>query len=311
MANYRARNNASGACTYLRQVAKHSRLTDVTGNRGPPSVTSVATSAATSRAPSTTGSSNVWSSRGSARAPPLPSLSQTSGHFDWSEDVENFERNNPPVRSPAPTDPRRRQPYDPEGPVEPSRNYEYTEEDQPRASTVAAMSDIFADDDDPAPSTPSVRGGRRGGTRPPGLEDPDYNPWADADDYPEPPAIDHLEIRDPAAPWEGYDKPRQEPPTKVQKKGEWTCTLHGPLCKPGICEEYAWEQRVKWEREQREKREEEKRNNELRRAENKKRRERKAAAVSDDERDRSAHHRRGDSDDSDTDRGTVTTPRIT
>jgi len=49
------------------------------------------------------------------RAPPGPltSQSQTSagGRFDWSEDVERCERNNPPpVRSPAQTDPGRRQP---------------------------------------------------------------------------------------------------------------------------------------------------------------------------------------------------------
>ena len=175
---------------------------------------------------------------------------------------------------------------------------------------MAAMSDIFANDDDPAPATPSFRGGRRGGTGPPGLEDPGYNPWADADAYSEPqPAIDELEDHDPAVPWKNYDMPRQELPTKVQKRGEWTCTLHGPLCHPGICTEYARVERVKWEREQREKREEEKRDRELRRAKNKERKDRKDSAVSDEERDGDD----GDSNyDDDTDRGNcIPTPAFT
>jgi hypothetical protein len=38
-------------------------------------------------------------------------------------------------------------------------------------------------------------------------------------------------------PWEGYDAPRWEPPTRVNIKGgeEWICPEHGPTCNPGIC----------------------------------------------------------------------------
>jgi len=147
------------------------------------------------------------------------------------------------------------------------------------------MSDIF--EHHPAPTTPSVRSGRLGGTRPPGLEDPDYNFWADADAQPEPqpPAFDVPEVHDPERPWNGYDKPRLEPPTKVKKNGDWTCPQLGPLCTPGICKEHARFERDKRMKEEREKLEEENRERELKRARNKERRERKMV-MSDEERGR-------------------------
>ncbi|KAF8262684.1 hypothetical protein EI94DRAFT_663445 [Lactarius quietus] len=254
--------------------------------RGPPSVSSVASSIS-SRAPSTAGSSNAWSSRGAPPPPAPPGLdsrltsqSRTSDRFDWSEDVERFEAeqmNNPPIRSQAPSvssAPARRPPYDPDGPVEPSRNYEYTEEDKPRHSTVAAMSDIF-DDDVPPPATPSVRSGR-GGTQPPGLNDPDYDPWnppAEAADF----ADDQPEACDSEAPWVNYAEPRLEPPTKIKKKGQWTCSQHGSLCSPGICKERAKHECDERMQKEREKWDEEKRQRDAARAKKHKKREKKEA----------------------------------
>jgi hypothetical protein len=45
---------------------------------------------------------------------------------------------------------------------------------------------------------------------------------------------DELESENP---WEGYDAPRWEAPTKVNIKGgeEWICPEHGSTCNPGIC----------------------------------------------------------------------------
>ena len=229
-----------------------------TGKRGgPPSVASSVASAGTSRAPSSVGSKSAWA-RGPPRGGPqgrgpTPAASQqsrTSDRFDWSEDVERFEieqRNNPPARSQAPSqssNPARRAPYDPDGPPEPSRVYEYTEEDQPRYSTAAAMTDILGGDPPPRPpAPPSVRGGRGAAARPPGIDDPDYDPWNDpapADTAgsstvdEQPPQPD-----DPANPWADYTAPRLELPTKIQKRGTWTCSQHGALCSPGICKERA------------------------------------------------------------------------
>jgi len=38
-------------------------------------------------------------------------------------------------------------------------------------------------------------------------------------------------------PWDGYNTPRQDPPSKVKKRRgeEWICLQHGPMCNPGIC----------------------------------------------------------------------------
>lgn len=62
-------------------------------------------------------------------------------------------------------------------------------------------------------------------------------------------------------PWDGYDAPRQDPPTREKRKGEdrWFCPQHGPLCTPGICEARAQVERdERWQKE-REEREEKKR----------------------------------------------------
>ncbi|KAF8262690.1 hypothetical protein EI94DRAFT_1743006 [Lactarius quietus] len=225
-------------------MANYRARNDVTWKRGPP-VSSVA-SAITSRAPSTVGGSSARSSRG---APPASSLAPSLSFG--------------PVRRP---------PYDPNGPAEPSRNYEYAEEDQPKHSTVAAMSDIFNDD-------------------------PDYdqgNPPADAAEH----AIDQSEAGDPEAPWEGYDIPRQEPATKViiKPEGEWKCSQHGSLCSPGICEERARFEHDKRMEENRKKREEERKRREARREKNRKRREKKdaeAEAMGQGGRGPPPHFRRG------------------
>ena len=77
--------------------------------------------------------------------------------------------------------------------------------------------------------------------------------------------------------WEDYAKPRQEPPTRVKKEGEWTCPQHGSLCSPGICKERARFERDKRMRDGRKKREEERRPREARRAREQLKRERKEA----------------------------------
>jgi hypothetical protein len=48
-------------------------------------------------------------------------------------------------------------------------------------------------------------------------------------------------------PWDNYDAPRWEPPTKVNIKAgeEWICPAHGSTCNPGICKARA---RVEFER---------------------------------------------------------------
>ena len=53
---------------------------------------------------------------------------------------------------------------------------------------------------------------------------PEYDRW-------NPPAGDAVNL------WEGYGV--SVPPTKVMKKGEWTCPHHGSRCSPGICKERA------------------------------------------------------------------------
>ena len=216
-------------------------MLNLTGKRGPPSVSSKF-STGTSRAPSAVDSSIARSSRLVPPAPPrlsprFTSRSRTSEHFNWSasEDVERFELeqvNNAPACNPAPTHssrPERHQRDDPFASIEPSRVYEYNEEDEPRHSTEAALADLF--DDGFFIEASSAKSGN-GGTRALGPDDPDYDPWnppADAENL-----------------WEGYDTPRLELPTKVKKNGEWTCPRHGSLCSPGICKE-----RAKFERDER------------------------------------------------------------
>ncbi|KAH9058215.1 hypothetical protein EDB87DRAFT_1578207 [Lactarius vividus] len=275
MANYRAKN-------------------DPAWKRGPPSIASVA-SAVTSRAPSTVGTSSARSSRAAAAPPAPPGLgpvptpqSLTPGRFNWSEDVERFESekiSNPPARSPAPsvsTGPARRQPYDPDGPIEPSRVYEYNEEDQPRHSAAAAMSDIF--EDSIAPIATPVRSGR-GGTKPLGIDDPDYDPWNPPAEVADP-MDDESQAGEAETVWEDYPKPRQELPTKVKKKGTWDCPQHGPLCNPGICKERARVERDERIREENEKREKENRARAFRKAKDLQKREEKKEAEAEGEGDR-------------------------
>ena len=216
----------------------------------------------------------------------LHSQSRTSEPFDWSKDVEQFELeriNGPPASTSAPSfssHPAPRQLYDPHSPIEPSRVYDYDEEDQPRHSTVAAMTDLF--DDGFFAEVPSVRSGN-GGARAPGPDDPDYDPW-------NPPAgTENL--------WEGYDTPRLEPPTKVQKNGEWTCPQHGSLCSPGICKERGRVERDKRMRDEREKREEERTQRETRRARGQFKREKKATVTGEGKGERRLRptHLRGNS----------------
>jgi hypothetical protein len=213
---------------------------------GKPPFDSLRPSVGASRAPSAVGSSISRSSRGAPPAFPrlgrrLASPSRTSEHFNWGaseglgEGVEHPELeqvNNAPAYTPAPTHfsrPERRQLDELLGSIEPSRVYEYTEEDEPRHSTEAAMADLF--DDGFFVEAPSAAPGG-GGTSAPGPDDPDYdprNPPAEAENL-----------------WEGYDTPRLELPTKVKKNGEWTCPQHGSTCTPGICKE-----RAKFERDER------------------------------------------------------------
>ncbi|KAH9018784.1 hypothetical protein EDB83DRAFT_173208 [Lactarius deliciosus] len=297
MANYRAKN-------------------DPAWKRSPPCIASVA-SGVTSGAPSTIGSSSARSSRAAA-APPPPSLgpvpssqSPTPGRFDWSEDVERFESeqiNNPPARSPAPsvsTGPVRRQPYDPDGPIEPSRAYDYTEEDQPRHSTVAAMSDIF--EDSLAPIATPIRSGR-GGTKPLGIDDPDYDPWNPPAEVAAP-ADDQSQVGDAETVWDDYARPQQELPTKVKKKGTWDCPTHGPLCNPGICKERARYERDERMREENEKQDREKRAREFKRSKQqlKKENEKKAEAAGENAPSGSGSNS-GSDDDSSHDRDSNATP---
>ena len=253
MANYRANNDSSCTFCHIRfQANAHVLLYAFTGKRGPSSVSSVA-SAATSRAPSTVGSSSISAA------------------------------------------PARRQPFDPDGPIEPSKAYEYNEEDQPRHSTVAAMTDIF--EDDYVPPAPSIRIGG-GGTRPPGIDDPDYDPWnPPADDAPL--ANDQPDVGDAEPAWKDYDARRQGSPTRRQKRGKWVCPEHGPLCKPGICQEHARVERKKRLAEEQEKRKKEKLEREAKRAKALEKKEKKMAEA------RAEGSRSGGSSgsDSDTSRG--------
>ena len=109
-----------------------------------------------------------------------------------------------------------------------------------------------------------------------GLDDPDSDPWNPPADAPAP-ASYQSEVGDVTPPWDDYAKPWQEPPTRVKKKGEWTCPQHGPLCNPGICKERARVERDERMRNEREKWEEEKRQREARRARDQLKRERKKA----------------------------------
>jgi hypothetical protein len=56
-------------------------------------------------------------------------------------------------------------------------------------------------------------------------------------------------------PWDGYNTPRPDPPTKVKKRrgDEWICPQHGPMCSPGICTVRAGVERdERWQKEREE-----------------------------------------------------------
>jgi len=79
-------------------------------------------------------------------------------------------------------------------------------------------------------------------------------------------------VDDDRDPWNGYDAPKWEPPTKINTKGgeKWQCPDHGPLCNPGICKE-----RARVELERRRQKEQEERQEAKRRREEKWEREKK------------------------------------
>ncbi|KAH8984209.1 hypothetical protein EDB86DRAFT_164127 [Lactarius hatsudake] len=255
-----------------------------------------------SRAPSTLRSSSARSSR---RAPSVPSglglrltsQSRAPGRSDPSEDDERFESeqiDNPPVSIPTlilSSTPARHQGCDPDSSIEPQRVYDYyNEDDQPRDSTAAAMSDLFD-----GYSFPDAFGSS--GARPLGLEDPGNSPLILPADVAAPasgqsPAGGAVNL------WEGYDAPRLEPPTKVQKKGEWTCPQHGSLCSPGICKERARVECDRRMRDEREKWEEERTLREVRRAEEQLKRERKRAKATGEGVDELPPHLRGNTSSS-------------
>ncbi|KAH9018393.1 hypothetical protein EDB85DRAFT_618061 [Lactarius pseudohatsudake] len=253
-------------------MANYRAKNDPTWKRGPPSISAVA-SAVTSRAPSTTGSSSAWSSRVS-------------------------------------TGPAGRRPYDPDGPIEPARGYDYNEEDQPRHSTVAAMSDII--EDEPGSIATSVGSGS-GGTRPLGLDDPECVPCSPPAEAAVP-VSDQSQAGDAATMWKDYAKPRER-----ELKGEWYCPQHGPLCKPGICKERARVAREKRQSDERTKREEDKKLRDARKEKAQQKRGKKAEAMGQGESGRelpphlprnalggsSSNNNSGSNNDSSHGRGTV------
>lgn len=270
MAEYRARQGASS---------------------GPPSVASLA-SPPGSRAPSTIDSrhgSRSRSSNGPAGLPAKPpGLDLQYERFDWGEEVDAFEaeRDDEPTRSASSVSgnfgprglnaPDRYVP-DPEGPVDPNQDYEYDDDNRPKRSIVAAMKEAFDGDSD----------------------DELTHDWG----------RDPGEVVDDRNPWNGYDAPRWEPPTKINRKGgeEWKCPDHGPLCNPGICKERARVERERREQKWREERQEAKRKREEKWEREKMKKENKAARDEGRElpHDLPPHVARGSDSDSDGDSGST------
>lgn len=196
------------------------------GGRGPPSTasTSIASPPA-SRAPSTIGSGR-GSRAHSVRSPANPpGLTMEYQHFNWADDLEEEQDDEPPT-PPASSSSINfgsgRRPPDPEGPIDPDQDYEYQDDDRPKRSVSVAMKDVFdgaENADDLPPATWGIDNG--------------------------------IELKDDPEPWIGYDAPKWEAPTKINRKGpdreEWQCPDHGPMCNPGICKERA---RVERERRQ-------------------------------------------------------------
>jgi len=141
------------------------------------------------------------------------------------------------------------------------RTYESDEDDLPRHSTVAALSDIFGGDSVPNPLR---------------LGDLEYDLGSRADAA-APAGDDQFQAGGETSLWEDYAKPCRELPTKMHMDGEWTCPQHGPVCSPGICKEWARFKRDVRMRDEREKREEEQKEREFRRAREQQRRGREKA----------------------------------
>ena len=173
--------------------------------------------------------------------------------------------------------------------------YEYTEEDQPKYSVAAAMSDPLGGYPLPPPAPPSLRGSSGGGARPPGIEDPEWNDAPAPADTAGPSAVEQPpQPVDPAAPWAGYGATQLELPIKIQKRGTWTCSQHGAPCSPGICKERARfeaaeRMRIKREEWERKRTEREERNAKKKMKEAK--REKDAEAMGLGGRQRPPHHR--------------------
>lgn len=139
-----------------------------------------------------------------------------------------------------------------------------------------------------------------GGTRPPGIDDTDYDPWS--------PAADDALPVDQSFEWDGYDAPLREPPTKLPKKGEWKCPEHGPLCNPDICKERASYELAKRLQEERERREKENLDREVKRAKALKKERKKADVMAEGPRS----GRSGSNSDGDVlrDEGTIPIARL-
>lgn len=203
------------------------------GGRGPPSTASTSiTPPPASRAPSTIGVGQ-GSRANSARASAKPTgLTMEYERFNWADHFEEEQDGGAATPSAGGSStnlgsgvhktPRRGAP-DPEGPIDPDQEYEYQDDDRPKRSISEAMKAAFA-------NTAKAE---------------------NADNMPPPTWGIEGEIQDDPEPWIGYDAPRWEAPTKINRKGpdreEWQCPDHGPMCNPGICKERA---RIERERRQ-------------------------------------------------------------
>lgn len=124
---------------------------------------------------------------------------------------------------------------------------EFKEDDAPkRFTTAVAMMAIFGT----APKASSVEGGATGilGGSTTGTSTPGAIPIRDQSRTHGEPAVEDN-------PWDGYNMPRPDPPTKVIKRhgDEWVCPKHGPMCIPGICTVRARVERdERWQKEREE-----------------------------------------------------------
>ncbi|KAF8504914.1 hypothetical protein F5888DRAFT_1659848 [Russula emetica] len=134
----------------------------------------------------------------------------------------------PESKTGAPMCHRLPQPITPQELPAPQVN-EFKEDNAPKLSTTAmAMMAIFGT----APRALSVEGNATGTPR---------GATAGASTSGAIPVRDQSRADGEAAveddPWDGYNAPRPDPPTKVKKRRgeEWICPKHGPMCIPGIC----------------------------------------------------------------------------